>query len=45
METFNSVFESLVAAHVPLYVAIIIAAAARAVEITLRFKRKKNNDE
>jgi hypothetical protein len=46
MDTFSVIYSNLVEANVPVYAAIIIAVAVRAFEITVRFKRKKqNNDE
>lgn len=45
MQTFQEIVSTLVAQNIPLYLAIIIATGIRAIEITLRFKKKKNNDE
>ena len=44
METYKSIFDTLVSSNVPVIAAIIIAAAVRALEITLRFKKKKTDE-
>jgi hypothetical protein len=45
MQTFQELVQTLVQSNVPIYLAVIIATAIRAIEITIRKRKKKINDE
>jgi hypothetical protein len=44
MDTYKAIFDTLVQSNVPVIAAVVIAAAIRAFEIGIRFKKKKHNE-